>query len=324
MLVLGLQGSPRERGNTNFLLSSFMNEAEKSGVRTHIVEVDKKDIVPCKGCGFCEKKGFCITQDDDMSLEIYPLLRQADVIVAATPIFFYSATAQLKTLIDRSQTLWARKYKLNLTDPGRKTRQGFMLALGATRGKNLFEGLNLTLKYFFDAVGAGFEGSLIYRGIENGGDMEKHPAVHQDVKEAVDNLLKPFLGRKKILFACRENTCRSQMAAAFAQQLAGDKIEVLCAGSRPAPEINRAMVEAMEEKGIDMAFRGTRSLKSVISEVQPEIIVTMGCSEECPFVPGATMEDWDLPDPAGKTMDFMRGVRDKIEKKVKELIKSLT
>ncbi len=324
MLVLGLQGSPRERGNTDFLLSSFMNEAEKSGVRTHIVEVHKKDIVPCKGCGFCEKKGFCITQDDDMSLEIYSLLRQADVIVAATPIYFYNATAQLKALIDRSQTLWSRKYKLNLTDPGRKTRRGFILALGATRGKNLFEGLNLTLKYFFDAVGAGFEGSLTYRGIENRGDMKKHLAVHQDVKEAVDSLLKPFLGRKKILFACRENTCRSQMAAAFAQYLAGYTIEVLCAGSRPAPEINRAMVEAMEEKGIDMAFRGTRSLESVISEVQPEIIVTMGCSEECPFVPGVTMEDWDLPDPAGKTMDFMRGVRDKIQKKVKELIKSLT
>jgi arsenate reductase (thioredoxin) len=323
MRILGLQGSPRKNGNTDFLLKSFLREAENSGAKTHIIEVAKKNISPCRGCGFCEKNGKCVIQDDDMAGEIYSLLRHADVIVAATPIFFYSATAQLKALIDRSQTLWSRKYKLNLIDPGRKTRQGFLLSLGATKGKNLFDGLHLTAKYFFDAIGANFHGSLTYRRIENKGDMEKHATVFDDVKESAGSLLEPFLDRKKILFACIGNTCRSQMAAAFAQFFAGDKIEALSGGSRPGLEINSVMVEAMEEKGIDMAFKKTRSLESVISDVKPDMIITMGCGEECPYVPGATIKDWDVSDPFGKSIDFMRTVRDEIEKKVRELAESI-
>ncbi len=300
-----------------------MNEAEKSGVKTHIVEVAKKNINPCRGCGFCEKHGKCVIDDDDMAMEIYSLLWRADVIVAATPIFFYSATAQLKALIDRSQTLWSRKYKLNLIDPGRKSRQGFLLSLGATKGKNLFDALHLTAQYFFDAAGADFYGSLTYRRIENKGDIQKHPKVLDDVKEKVGSLLKPFLGRKKILFACIGNSCRSQMASAFAQYFAGDKIEALSGGSRPELEINPVMVEAMGEKGIDMAFRKTQSLESAISDVKPDMIITMGCGEECPYVPGANVKDWDLPDPAGKSIDFMRTVRDEIEKRVKEFVESI-
>jgi len=323
MLILGLQGSPRKNGNTDYLLKAFMNEAENSGAQTHIIEVAKKNISPCLGCGYCEKKGKCVIEDDDMTREIYSLLRRADVIVAATPIFFYSATAQLKALIDRSQTLWSRKYRLNLIDPGRKTRQGFLLSVGATKGKNLFDGLILTAKYFFDAVGADFHGSLTYSMIENKGDIKKHPTFLDDVKKEVGSLLKPLLGRKKILFACIGNTCRSQMASAFAQYFAGDKIEALSGGSRPELEINPVMVEAMEEKGIDMAFRKTQSLESAISDVKPDMIITMGCGEECPYVPGATVKDWDLPDPAGKSIDFMRTVRDEIEKRVKELVESI-
>ena len=323
MLILGLQGSPRKNGNTDYLLKAFMNEAENSGVKTHIIDVAKKNINPCRGCGFCEKNGMCIIQDDDMAGEIYSLLWRADVIVAATPIFFYSATAQLKALIDRSQTLWSRKYKLNLINPGRKTRQGFLLSIGATKGKNLFDGLHLTAQYFFDAVGADFHGSLTYRRIENKGDIQKHPKVLDDVKEEVGSLLKPLLSRKKILFACIGNTCRSQMASAFAQYFAGDKIEALSGGSRPELEINPVMVEAMGEKGIDMAFRKTQSLESAISDVKPDMIITMGCGEECPYVPGATVKDWDIPDPAGKSIDFMRTVRDEIEKRVKEFVESI-
>ncbi len=322
MLVLGLQGSPRKKGNTNYLLSAFMKEAEASGAQTHVIDVDNRNIMPCKEYIVCEKKGFCPI-DDDMKNEIYPLLRKADVIILATPVFFYNTTAQLKALIDRTQTLWARKYKLNLTDPGRGMRRGFMLALGATKGKNLFEGLNLTAKYFFDAVGASYDGSLTYRQIENPGGMEKHPDVLQDVKQAVTSLLKPFHGRKKILFACRENACRSQMASAFAQYLAGDKIEVLSGGTNPADKINPDMIKVMHEKGIDMGFRSPLSIESAIKETKPETIITMGCEENCPFVPAANQEDWDLPDPSDKDIDFMRNVRDEIEKKVNGFISSL-
>jgi len=320
MMILGFQGSPRKKGNTNYLLSTFMNEAENLGAQTRIIEVADKNIVPCIGCGHCEKKGYCITKDDDMTNEIYPLLREADVVVLAAPIYFYNVPAQLKAPIDRTQTLWSRKYKLNLTDPARHYRRGFLLAQGATKGKNLFEGVELTAKYFFDAVGAGFKGSLTYRHIENIGDMKKHPTVHQDVIASVKDLLSPLLGRKKVLFACRENACRSQMASAFVQHLAGDKIEAASAGSEPAEKINLDMVKAMAEKGIDMGFRQTRSLDKAASDLQPDIIITMGCGEACPFIPGMQRMDWDLPDPSGKPMDVMREVRDEIEMKVKDFV----
>ena len=323
MMILGFQGSPRKKGNTHYLLSAFMNEAENLGAQTRIIEVAKKNIVPCIGCGHCEKKGYCITKDDDMTNEIYPLLREADVVVLAAPIYFYNVPAQLKASIDRTQTLWSRKYKLNLTDPARHYRRGFLLAQGATKGKNLFEGVHLTAQYFFDAVGAQFNGSLTYRHIEDLGDMEKHPTVHGDVKAAVKELLLPLAGRKKVLFACRENACRSQMASAFAQNIAGDKIEAASAGSEPATKINPDMVAVMAEKGIDMAFRTTRPLEATAVEMKPDIIITMGCGEACPFVPGAQRLEWDLSDPAGKSMDFMRNVRDEIEENVNALVKSM-
>jgi arsenate reductase len=324
MFVLGLQGSPRKKGNTNYLIKTFMNEAEKSGARTHVIEVAEKNIIPCIGCGLCEKKGHCVTQDDDMTLEIYPLLREADVIVAASPIYFYNVTAQLKALIDRSQTLWSRKYRLNIEDPRGKMRRGFLLSLGATKGKNLFEGVKLTAQYFFDAVRASYEGSLTYWQIEHLGDMKKHPTMHEEVRDAVGRLLKPFLARKKILFVCRENACRSQMASAFTQYSAGHKIEAISAGSEPADSINPDMVKAMQEKGIDMAFRRTRSLSQAVSDLQPDMIISMGCQEECPFIPGAQTLDWDLPGPVGQSMEFMRTVRDEIENRVKDLASSVS
>jgi arsenate reductase (thioredoxin) len=122
------------------------------------------------------------------------------------------------------------------------------------------------------------------------------------------------------LFACRRNACRSQMAAAFAQMLAGDRLEVFSAGSEPAENINPDMEKAMAEKGIDVAFRRPRALEPVMAESPPEIIVTMGCGETCPFPPGARRIDWDLPDPDGRPPAFMRSLRDQVEDRIAALI----
>ena len=198
MFILALQGSPRKNGNTSKLLSAFLDEAERLGAHTQYLDVPRMNIKPCQGCGNCERKAFCVI-DDEMK-QVYPLLRKADMVVMATPVFFYGATAQIKCLIDRSQVLWARKYVHNLEDPGRKWRQGFFLSVGATKGKDLFEGISLTAQYFFDAVGASFEGSLTYKKIEDIGDLEKHPTALNDAREKAQALLAPFLSRKKILF----------------------------------------------------------------------------------------------------------------------------
>jgi arsenate reductase (thioredoxin) len=319
MFILGLQGSPRMKGNTSVLLSAFMEEAEKLGALTNTINVDKKNIKPCKEYKTCETKGFCPIADD-MQSEIYSFLWQADVIVMATPIFFYSVPAQLKALIDRSQTLWARKYRLKIEDPGRKWRSGFVLAVGATKGANLFEGVTLTAKYFFDAVGADFKGSLTYRKIENPGDMAKHPTALNEVKEKARELIKPYQNKKKVLFMCRGNACRSQMSQAFACYHAGDRIEAMSAGDSPAESVSHVMMQVMAEKGIDMAFRKPRSVQDVIKANTPDVIVTMGCDVSCPVIPGAKVVSWDLPDPLGKPIEFIRELRDDIEKKVVNLV----
>jgi arsenite transporter/arsenate reductase (thioredoxin) len=319
MLALGLLGSPRKKGNTAFLLSSFMDQLESKGAKTHTVYVPGKNIVPCKGCGFCEKHGYCVTRDDDMTEELYGLLVEADIIVAATPMYFYNATAQLKGLIDRSQTLWSRRYKLGLSDPQKKSRTGLLLAVGATKGKNLFEGIRLTAKYFFDAVSADFKGELTYRRVENPGDMEKHPDVLMDVENEAKKLDALF-GRKKILFLCVENSCRSQIAESFAKHFAGDRIEALSAGSAPAMTVNPVMEEAMAEKKIDTYLRKPSSIEDALLEMKPDTIVTMGCGESCPHVPGAERIEWDIMDPKGKGIDVMRQVRDEIEANVRKLV----
>ena len=173
----------------------------------------------------------------------------------------------------------------------------------------------------FLACGAArFAGSLTYRNIEGPKDMERHPTVRDDVKTLVAQVVRPLSERRKILFACRENACRSQMAGAFAQFIAGERLDVATGGSAPARAINPVMVEAMGEKGIDMAFRRPAALDAVIEGFQPEVIVTMGCGEACPAVPGARVVDWDLPDPAGGTPELMRRVRDDIEVKVRRLV----
>ena len=323
MFVLGLQGSPRLKGNTNFLLSVFMEAAENLGAKTHTIHVDKKNILPCKEYIVCEKKGFCPI-DDDMPHEIYPLIRMADVIVVATPIFFYNTTAQMKAVIDRCQTFWARKYRLKLTDPGRNTRCGFLLAVGATKGKNLFEGLKLTTAYFFDAVDATFKGSLTYPGIEKRGDMKKHPTAVKDVKNTVNELLKPFLTRKKVMFVCPDNACLSQMASAYAQCLGGHTFDIVGGGLHPADKINPTMQQIMQEDGIDMAFRQPQSLDVVADGKSLDCVITMGDNIPTQLPVSASTQHWDLPDPTGKQMDFMRELQIDIKSRVTKLISQLT
>ena len=299
-----------------------MAALQQRGATIRVIDVPREDIQPCKELTVCEKKGFCPI-DDIMGREIYGLLRQADIIVAASPIFFYNVTAQLKALIDRCQTLWARKYMLKLKDPGHAVRKGFLLGVGATRGKQLFDGMHLTAKYFFDAVAAAYTGSLTYRGVEGRGDILRQERLDEDIAQAADQLTAGLTGRRKVLFACRENACRSQMAAAFARFYAGDRLDVNSGGSSPARQINPMMIEAMQEQGIDMAFGTPQTLAAALALQQPDDIITMGCGEECPTVPGARQATWDLPDPAGQSMEVMRQVRDHIDTQVKQYIEQL-
>jgi arsenate reductase len=125
-----------------------------------------------------------------------------------------------------------------------------------------------------------------------------------------------------VLFVCVHNAGRSQMAAAFLQHLAGDRIDVLSAGSQPADRINPVAVEAMAELGIDLAGRVPQVLTDGAVR-EADVVVTMGCGDECPFHPGKRYEDWVLADPAGQGIETVRGVRDEIRARVEALVADL-
>jgi arsenate reductase len=125
-----------------------------------------------------------------------------------------------------------------------------------------------------------------------------------------------------VLFVCVHNAGRSQMAAAFMQELAGARVRVRSAGTTPAEEVHPGVVEAMRDVGIDLEGRTpTRLLDQTVREA--DVVVTMGCGDECPFYPGKRYEDWDLPDPAGKTIEEVRAIRDEIRHRVEGLIATL-
>ena len=122
-----------------------------------------------------------------------------------------------------------------------------------------------------------------------------------------------------VLFVCVHNAGRSQMAAGFMEYYGAGRVEVLSAGSAPKDSINPIAVEAMLEKGIDIANRKPKVLTSESVQAS-DVVITMGCGDACPFFPGKRYEDWVLEDPAGMNLEFVRTVRDEIEARVKELL----
>jgi arsenate reductase (thioredoxin) len=132
----------------------------------------------------------------------------------------------------------------------------------------------------------------------------------------------PSTRRPTVLFVCVHNAGRSQMAAGYLQHLAGDRIEVLSAGSQPADTVNPVAVAAMAEEGIDIATQVPKLLSDTAVR-QADVVVTMGCGDECPFYPGKRYEDWVLDDPAGQPIDVVRPVRDEIKRRVNTLISVL-
>jgi len=128
--------------------------------------------------------------------------------------------------------------------------------------------------------------------------------------------------RPTVLFVCVHNAGRSQMAAGYLQHLAGDRIEVLSAGSQPADQVNPAAVEAMAEEGIDIGAEQPKLLTDSAVRTA-DVVVTMGCGDECPFYPGKRYEDWVLDDPAGQGVDAVRPIRDEIRGRVEVLINEL-
>ncbi len=174
MKVLGIWGSPRRGGNSEILLDAFLQGAAQGGATVEKVSLRELKISPCMEIYHCFKDGTCPIKDDMRAL--YDKLLEADVVALASPIFFYSLSAQAKAMIDRTQALWSRRYHLKQDFPGGE-RQGVLLCTGATKGRLLFVGARLVAKYFFDAINVRYAGEILVRGVDEKGAIQTQPEV---------------------------------------------------------------------------------------------------------------------------------------------------
>ena len=171
--IIVFSGSPRKEGNSDLLADAFVSGATGAGADVEKIRLYQKDISPCIECGGCDETGICIL-DDDMR-EIYAKLEMADVVVLASPIFFYNITSGSQALVERSQAFWVRQYVLKQGSIGGKKRDGIFLSVGATKGKLLFDGSLRVMRYFFDAIGGKLQAALLVRGVEKKGQIKQLP-----------------------------------------------------------------------------------------------------------------------------------------------------
>jgi protein-tyrosine-phosphatase len=164
--------------------------------------------------------------------------------------------------------------------------------------------------------------------------LEPHATVHRFLPVLIKRYAEELLsagaqadGRTaktvpELLFVCVHNAGRSQIAAALAEHLAPGRVHVRSAGSRPTGELNPLAIEVLAERGIELADAYPKPLSDSVVHAA-DVIVTMGCGDECPYFPGKRYEDWEVGDPDGKTLDEVRDIRDDIQARVTALLRDL-
>lgn len=187
--LLGIYGSPRKGGNTDRLLDEVLRGAREAGAQVDTVVVRALRMGGCIACGGCDRTGVCALSDDMTS--VYPQLDRAAIIVLATPIYFYGPPAQTKALIDRCQAHYCRRMLRKSEEERRHfdAGRGYLLAVGATRGKRIFEGTELMARYFFEALDMRYEGGLLFRGLDGKDALEDTPQPLEEALQFGRNLL---------------------------------------------------------------------------------------------------------------------------------------
>jgi multimeric flavodoxin WrbA len=184
MIVLGIYGSPRQGGNSDELLDAALAGAAEEGAEVDRIYARKlKNLSGCLECGGCDDTGECVVPDD--MEEVYPRLDAAGAVILSAPVFFYNMPAQVKALVDRAQARWSRRM-LEKSKEERKSYdrgRGWLIAVGATRGENLFTGMELTAKYFYDALDMSYQGALTARGLEGKGEAGEREELLAQARE---------------------------------------------------------------------------------------------------------------------------------------------
>jgi len=192
--ILAIYGSPRRKGNTSLLLKNAVKGAIEAGAEVEEIILRDLKMSPCLEIYGCKKTGRCVIQDDFQ--QVYDKLLSCQGLMLASPIFFYTVSAHTKILMDRCQSLWVKKYwlKKNTIESPRFTRKGLFISVGATKGKRLFEGTLLSIRYFFEILDMELWRSLLYRSLDLEGDILGHPEylleAHRSGKELVQAIEK--------------------------------------------------------------------------------------------------------------------------------------
>jgi multimeric flavodoxin WrbA len=181
--ILAIYGSPRRKGNTTLLLDHAVQGALDTGAQVEKIVLRDLKMSPCLEIYGCKETGRCVIQDDFQ--KVYDQLLACNGVMLASPIFFYTVSAHTKILMDRCQSLWVKKYWIDKIPYGQSKpkRKGLFISVGATRGRRLFEGTLLTLKYFFDVLDAELWKALLYRELDFEGDVSKRPEYLQEAYE---------------------------------------------------------------------------------------------------------------------------------------------
>jgi hypothetical protein len=243
------------------------------------------------------------------------------VVVAATPVFFYNMSAQLKALIDRCQTFWARKYRLRWRDPRRKAKKGFLLSVAATRGNTLFDAIHLTMQYFYDAIDADYAGHLTYRGIEGPKDMARHATVMDDVQRAVAGLMSPLVERKRLLIVGPSGACAGQIAGALVRAKAADRFDVRVAGLEPAAGVDINAVKAMAGRGWDIEYEVPLSIERALEQWRPDVVVALGPAADLPSTVAGETIRWALPAAMPDSIEAAGQLCDGLDEQVTALVR---
>jgi len=188
--ILAIYGSPRRRGNTATLLKHAVQGAVDAGAQVDEIILRDLKMSPCLEIYACKKEGRCAIKDDFH--QVVDQILSAKGLILASPIFFYTVSAHTKILMDRCQSLWVKKYWIDKVPFGQwePKRKGLFISVGATKGKKLFDGTLLTVKYFFDVLDMELYRSLLYRGLDFEDDVLTHPEYLEEAYEAGKALVK--------------------------------------------------------------------------------------------------------------------------------------
>lgn len=173
--IVAVYGSPRRGGNTAVLLKRAVAGARDAGADVDEVVLRDCKMSPCLEIYGCKKNGECAIKDDFQQVRDRILAGKG--LMLATPIFFYTVSAHVKILMDRCQSLWVKKYWIDEVafNDWEPVRKGLVISVGATKGKKLFDGMLLSMKYFFDVLDMELWDALLYRQLDFMGDVEKFP-----------------------------------------------------------------------------------------------------------------------------------------------------